>query len=191
MSEMFTGVIMPIFIISNNQYLRDGIICVGQYNAMEIKSCQCDDPQLDRLNYEDIVILHLSLENKCNASKLSSLNQRCKVLLILSSSQHALICDADTVINAKAPPEVIMKALRCLIRRVKCKPTKNQRLSKIEKIILNKSLEGKDTHVIAESLSLTSKIVSNYRYVACRKIGAGKLTDLLIIKDHLKDDYAR
>ena len=52
-------------------------------------------------------------------------------------------------------------------------------------------LEDKDTHVIAESLSLTSKIVSNYRYVACRKIGAGKLTDLLIIKDHLKDDYAR
>lgn len=83
---------MAIFIISNNQYLRDGIICVGQYNAMEIKSCHCDDPQLDRLNYEDIVILHLSLENKCNASKLSSLNQRCKVLLILSCrSKHSSV----------------------------------------------------------------------------------------------------
>lgn len=182
---------MAIFIISNNQYLRDGIICVGQYNAMEIIGCQCDSPLLDRLNYKDIVILHINLENKCMASKISSLNQRCKILLILSSSQEALICDADTVINAKAPPEVIMKALRNLTMRVKCKPTKNQRLSKIEKLILNKCLEGKDTHVIAKSLSLTSKIVSNYRYMACRKIGAGKLTDLLVIKDHLMDDYAR
>lgn len=182
---------MAIFIISNNQYLRDGIISVGIINAMEIKCCQSDDPQLERLSYEDIVILHLSLENKCNASKVSLLNQRCKVLLILSSSQQGLICDADTVINAKVPPEVIIKALHNLIRRVKCKPTKNQRLSKIEKIILNKSLEGKDTHVIAESLSLTSKTVRNYRYMACRKIGAGKLTDLLVIKDYLMDDYTR
>lgn len=179
---------MAVFIISNNCFFQHGIICAGKDKGLEIVCCQFGDALLDKLSYNDIVILHLNLENKYHARKISSLNQQCKVLLVVGSTQGVLICDADMVMNDKVSPDSIMQALLRLSNQIKFKPTKNRPLNRIERIIINKSLEGKNAHVIAHALSMSSKLVCNYRHKACRKIGARRLTDLLIIKEHLIDD---
>lgn len=179
---------MAIYIISNDNYLQEGIVLLAKDAQIEIVPETIHHLPIEQLTFDDTVILHLSLNNKCCAREISTLNKKCKLLIILDSQKNALICDADMIINARQPLSMLMMAITRLVSMIKNKVIKNHILNRVEKIIIRESLEGKDINLIAKSLSLPPKRVYTYRNIACKKLGGNKIHDLLLIKENLLEE---
>ncbi len=95
------------------------------------------------------------------------------------------------IINARQSLSKLMSTIMRLVDMKKRKATINQVLSRVEKIIIQESLEGKDINLIAKSLSLPPKRVYTYRNIACKKLGGIKINDLLLIKENLLEENVR
>lgn len=181
---------MAIYIISNDYYLQEGIVLLAKDANMAIVIDTLEHLPVEQLTFDDTVILHLHLNNKCWARDIPRLNKRCKLLIILNSQKNALICDADMMITAQQPVADLMTAITRLVHMKKDKAVSKHVLNRIERIILSESLAGKDINLIAKSLSLPPKRVYTYRNIACKKLGGNKIHDLLLIKENLLEEGA-
>lgn len=179
---------MAIYIISNDNYLQEGIVLLAKDANMEIVIETIHHLPIEQLTFDDTVILHLHLNNKYCARDIPRLNKKCKLLIIQNSQKNALLCDADMIINARESLAALMLAITCLVDRKKNKAVKNHILNRVEKIIIRESLEGKDINLIAKSLSLPPKRVYTYRNIACKKLGGNKIHDLLLIKENILEE---
>lgn len=179
---------MAIYIISNDNYLQEGIVLLAKDADMDIMIETIHHLPVDQLTFDDTVILHLHLNNKCCAKDIPRLNKTCKLMIIQSAQKNALICDADMIINARESLSALMMAITRLVNMKKSKVIKNHLLNRVEKIIIRESLEGKDINLIAKSLSLPPKRVYTYRNIACKKLGGNKIHDLLLIKENLLEE---
>jgi hypothetical protein len=181
---------MAIYIISNDNYLQEGIVLLAKDAGMEIIIETIHHLPIEKLTFDDTVILHLHLNNKCCARDIPRLNKKCKLLIIQNAQKSALICDADLIINAREPLSAVIQAITSLVKMKKNKAVKNHLLNRVEKIIIRESLEGKDINLIAKSLSLPPKRVYTYRNIACKKLGGNKIHDLLLIKENIFEENA-
>lgn len=78
---------MAIYIISNDNYLQEGIVLLAKDAGMEIIVDTIHHLPVDQLTFDDTVILHLNLSNKCCAKDIPRLNKKCKLLIILNSQK--------------------------------------------------------------------------------------------------------
>ncbi len=75
---------MAIYIISNNNYLKKGIVLLAKDVNIEIKKETIHQLPVEKLTFDDTVILHLHLNNKCCARQISKLNSKCKLMILLN-----------------------------------------------------------------------------------------------------------
>lgn len=66
---------MTIYIISNNTYLQDGIVLLAKDANLEIVKETMPHLPVEKLTFDDTVILHLNLFNKCCAREITRLNK--------------------------------------------------------------------------------------------------------------------
>lgn len=179
---------MAIYIISNNSYLQEGIVLLAKDANLDIvKETMCHLP-VETLTFDDTVILHLNLFNKCCAKEISSLNKKCKLLIILNSERSALVFDADMIVSARQSLLSLTMMITRLAGMEKRQVIRNHILNRVEKMIICESLQGKDINLIAESLALPPKRVYTYRNLACKKLGGNRVHDLLLIKENLLEE---
>ncbi|XHA15836.1 hypothetical protein ACE15K_21120 [Citrobacter farmeri] len=143
---------------------------------------------VEKLTFDDTVILHLNLFNKCCAREISRLNKKCKLLIILNSERSALVFDADMIVSARQSLLALTMIITRLASMEKRQVIRNHILNRVEKMIICESLQGKDINLIAESLALPPKRVYTYRNLACKKLGGHRVHDLLLIKDNLLEE---
>lgn len=67
---------MAIYIISNDNYLQEGIVLLAKEANLEIVKETMPHLPVERLTFDDTVILHLNLFNKCCAKEISRLNKK-------------------------------------------------------------------------------------------------------------------
>lgn len=127
---------MAIYIISNDNYLQEGIVLLAKDADMDIMIETIHHLPVDQLTFDDTVILHLHLNNKCCAKDIPRLNKTCKLMIIQNAQKNALICDADMIINARESLSALMMAITRLVNMKKSKAIKNHLLNRVEKIII-------------------------------------------------------
>lgn len=179
---------MAIYIISNDNYLQEGIVLLAKEASLEIVKETMPHLPVERLTFDDTVILHLNLFNKCCAKEISRLNKKCKLLVILNSERSALVFDADMIVSAQQSLLALMMIITRLVGMEKRQAVRNHVLNRVEKMIICESLLGKDINLIAESLALPPKRVYTYRNLACKKLGGHRVHDLLLIKENLLEE---
>ncbi|MGL5456436.1 MAG: helix-turn-helix transcriptional regulator [Citrobacter telavivensis] len=143
---------------------------------------------VEKLTFDDTVILHLNLFNKSCAREISRLNKKCKLLIILNSERSALVFDADMIVSARQSLLALTMIITRLASMEKRQVIRNHILNRVEKMIICESLQGKDINLIAESLALPPKRVYTYRNLACKKLGGHRVHDLLLIKENLLEE---
>ncbi|EPQ0972078.1 helix-turn-helix transcriptional regulator [Citrobacter farmeri] len=179
---------MTIYIISNNTYLQDGIVLLAKDVNLEIVKETMPHLPVEKLTFDDTVILHLNLFNKCCAREITRLNKKCKLLVILNPERSALIFDADMIVSARQSLLSLTMIITRLVSMQKREVIRNHVLNRVEKMIICESLQGKDINLIAKSLALPTKRVYTYRNLACKKLGGHKVHDLLLIKENLLEE---
>lgn len=175
---------MSVYVVSNNVYLQEGLATLIRDADTNVIKVALHDLPFDLLNFEDVIILHLSPDSKNYARIISSLNRLTK-LMVIQTSINLLYCHADLIINAKDSLFNLRQATYNLLRATKNKANEKPVLSRIENIIINYALAGKNVNAIANILKLPSKRVYDYRSRACKRLGANKIHDLLLIKEAL------
>lgn len=179
---------MAIYIISNNSYLQDGIVLLAKEANLEIVKETMPQLPVEKLTFDDTVILHLNLFNKCCSREVSRLNKKCKLLIILNSERSALVFDADMIVTARQSLLALTMIITRLASMEKHQAIRNHVLNRVEKRIICESLQGRDINFIAQSLSLPPKRVYTYRNLACKKLGGHRVHDLLLIKENLLEE---
>ncbi|HEA0302914.1 TPA: hypothetical protein RU568_002329 [Salmonella enterica] len=173
---------MAVYVVSNNLYLQEGMTALIRSTGTKVIKAGIHDLPFDLLSFEDIIILHLSPDSKNYARIISSLNRLTK-LMVVQTSMNLLCCHADHIINAKDSLSNLKQATLNLLKTIKSKINDGPLLSRIENIIINYALTGKNVNAIAHILKLPPKRVYDYRSRACKRLGGKKIHDLLLIQE--------
>lgn len=173
---------MAVYVVSNNLYLQEGMTALIRSTGTKVIKAGIHDLPFDLLSFEDIIILHLSPDSKNYARIISSLNRLTK-LMVVQTSMNLLCCHADHIINAKDSLSNLKQKTLNLLKTIKSKINDGPLLSRIENIIINYALAGKNVNAIAHILKLPPKRVYDYRSRACKRLGGKKIHDLLLIQE--------
>lgn len=173
---------MKVHIITENNYLRNGLILLAEQCELTVNIINHNDNFLEKMRVDDVVIVHIDRAGSSFFPSRLGLSGKLKLILISSCNLNFnAICSVSAIVSESVSVDYFISVLT--------KPTEHHilinkntlPLTSRERMVLVDILQGRSAYSIAKKLGLSYKTIYTHKLNAFKKLDVKNLHDVLLL----------